>query len=161
MVTRDPGIAGPDELPVRLTGSWSSAERRTYRAPDEGLDPERRVTGRVKATDVYVTVVDRTWTGAFICDEPLCGLLFVGTATEVAWIKSPPPARELSFILGVHEIKPRPAVVDGAIVARELGNLSLSLDHRVVDGAVGADFLYALIERLQHPAAWLGEGDVA
>ena len=44
--------------------------------------------------------------------------------------------------------------------ARDLGNLSLSLDHRVVDGAVGADFLYALIERLQNPSAWLNEGDL-
>lgn len=63
-------------------------------------------------------------------------------------------------ILGVHAITPKPAVVNGAIVARDLGNLSLSLDHRVVDGAVGADFLYALIERLQTPAAWLTEGDL-
>ncbi len=63
-------------------------------------------------------------------------------------------------ILGVHAITPKPAVVDGAIVARDLGNLSLSLDHRVVDGAVGADFLYALIERLQNPSAWLNEGDL-
>lgn len=60
-------------------------------------------------------------------------------------------------ILGVHEIRKRPAVVDDAIVIRELGNLSLSLDHRVVDGAVGADFLYALIEKLEHPSAWLTE----
>ena len=64
-------------------------------------------------------------------------------------------------ILGVHEVKPRPAVVDGAIVIRELGNLSLSLDHRVVDGAVGADFLYALIARLEQPKSWLTEGDQA
>lgn len=64
-------------------------------------------------------------------------------------------------ILGVHAITAKPAVVHGQIVARELGNLSLSLDHRVVDGAVGADFLYALIERLQTPAAWIGEGDLA
>jgi len=63
-------------------------------------------------------------------------------------------------ILGVHAITPKPAVVNGQIVARDLGNLSLSLDHRVVDGAVGADFLYALIERLQTPAAWLTEGDL-
>lgn len=61
-------------------------------------------------------------------------------------------------ILGVHEVKPRPAVVAGAIVIRDLGNLSLSLDHRVVDGAVGADFLYALIARLEHPESWLTEG---
>ncbi len=64
-------------------------------------------------------------------------------------------------ILGVHSITPKPAVVKGQIVARDLGNLSLSLDHRVVDGAVGADFLYALIERLQSPATWLTDGDVA
>ena len=64
-------------------------------------------------------------------------------------------------ILGVHEVKPRPAVVDGAIVIRDLGNLSLSLDHRVVDGAVGADFLYDLIARLEKPEAWLTEGDLA
>ena len=49
--------------------------------------------------------------------------------------------------------------VNGAIVARDLGNLSLALDHRVVDGAVGADFLYAVIERLEHPEPWLTEDD--
>lgn len=64
-------------------------------------------------------------------------------------------------ILGVHSISKKPAVVHGQIVARDLGNLSLSLDHRVVDGAVGADFLYALIERLQSPAGWLDEGDLS
>jgi pyruvate dehydrogenase E2 component (dihydrolipoamide acetyltransferase) len=62
-------------------------------------------------------------------------------------------------ILGLHAITRKPAVVDDRIVIRELGNLSLSMDHRVVDGAVGADFLYDLVERLQTPAAWLGEGD--
>jgi pyruvate dehydrogenase E2 component (dihydrolipoamide acetyltransferase) len=58
-------------------------------------------------------------------------------------------------ILGVHEVKKKPAVVDGQIVARDMTNLSLSLDHRVVDGAIGADFLYAVIARLQQPEAWL------
>jgi pyruvate dehydrogenase E2 component (dihydrolipoamide acetyltransferase) len=60
-------------------------------------------------------------------------------------------------ILGVHEVKPRPVVVDGQIVARDMTNLSLSLDHRVVDGSMGADFLYALIARLQSPETWLTE----
>ena len=63
-------------------------------------------------------------------------------------------------ILGVHAITKKPAVVDDQIVARDMGNLSLSMDHRVVDGAVGADFLYALIDRLQHPETWLNEGDL-
>ncbi|HEY3216789.1 MAG TPA: dihydrolipoamide acetyltransferase family protein [Candidatus Eisenbacteria bacterium] len=60
-------------------------------------------------------------------------------------------------ILGVHEVKKRPVVIDDQIVAREMTHLSLSLDHRVVDGAVGADFLYAVIARLQQPEAWLTE----
>jgi pyruvate dehydrogenase E2 component (dihydrolipoamide acetyltransferase) len=63
-------------------------------------------------------------------------------------------------ILGVHAVTKKPAVVNGNIVARDLGNFSLSLDHRVVDGAVGADFLYALIERLQSPGAWLEADDL-
>ena len=61
-------------------------------------------------------------------------------------------------ILGFHEIKKRPAVVGDQIVPRDLCNFSLSLDHRVVDGAVGADFLYELIEELEQPNRWLGEG---
>jgi pyruvate dehydrogenase E2 component (dihydrolipoamide acetyltransferase) len=64
-------------------------------------------------------------------------------------------------ILGVHEIKKKPAVVDDRIVARDLCNLSLSLDHRVVDGAVGADFLYDVIHRLEHPDEWLNVGDLS
>jgi pyruvate dehydrogenase E2 component (dihydrolipoamide acetyltransferase) len=54
-------------------------------------------------------------------------------------------------ILGVHAIGPRPVVRDGQIVARDMTNLSLSLDHRVVDGEVGARFLYELIAQLEHP----------
>ena len=64
-------------------------------------------------------------------------------------------------ILGIHEITPRPAVRDGQIVIRELGNLSLSLDHRVVDGAMGSEFLYDLIRRLESPASWLPEQEIA
>jgi pyruvate dehydrogenase E2 component (dihydrolipoamide acetyltransferase) len=63
-------------------------------------------------------------------------------------------------ILGVHEVKKKPVVVGDEIVAREMTNLSLSLDHRVVDGAVGADFLYAVVARLEAPDAWLRDEDV-
>jgi pyruvate dehydrogenase E2 component (dihydrolipoamide acetyltransferase) len=54
-------------------------------------------------------------------------------------------------ILGIHRIRPRPAVKDGQIVVREMMNLSLSFDHRVIDGAMGADFTYAVIRYLEHP----------
>ncbi len=52
-------------------------------------------------------------------------------------------------ILGVHAIVPKPVVRNGQIVARPMTNLSLSLDHRVVDGQVGADFLYEVIANLE------------
>jgi pyruvate dehydrogenase E2 component (dihydrolipoamide acetyltransferase) len=52
-------------------------------------------------------------------------------------------------ILGVHAIVDRPVVRDGKIVVRPMTTLSLSLDHRVGDGQVGADFLYEVIANLE------------
>ncbi|HXU70325.1 MAG TPA: dihydrolipoamide acetyltransferase family protein [Polyangia bacterium] len=54
-------------------------------------------------------------------------------------------------ILGVHKIKPTPVVRDGQIVVREIMNLSISLDHRVVDGYEGAQFLQHVISLLEDP----------
>ena len=52
-------------------------------------------------------------------------------------------------ILGIHRIGPRPVVRDGEIVVRQMGNLSVTFDHRVVDGARAAQFALALIARLE------------
>jgi pyruvate/2-oxoglutarate dehydrogenase complex dihydrolipoamide acyltransferase (E2) component len=52
-------------------------------------------------------------------------------------------------ILGVHRIAERPAVRDGEIVVRRLGNLSVTFDHRVVDGARAAAFALDVIARLE------------
>lgn len=52
-------------------------------------------------------------------------------------------------ILGVHRIGPRPVVRDGEIVVRQMGNISVTFDHRVVDGARAAQFTLAVIDRLQ------------
>jgi pyruvate/2-oxoglutarate dehydrogenase complex dihydrolipoamide acyltransferase (E2) component len=52
-------------------------------------------------------------------------------------------------ILGLHRIAPRPAVRDGEIVVREIGWLSCTFDHRVVDGARASEFLLAVIRRLE------------
>jgi pyruvate dehydrogenase E2 component (dihydrolipoamide acetyltransferase) len=54
-------------------------------------------------------------------------------------------------ILGVHKIKPTPVVRDGQIVVREMMNLSISLDHRIVDGYEGAQFLQHVITLLEDP----------
>ena len=52
-------------------------------------------------------------------------------------------------ILGVHRIGPRPVARDGDVVVRSVGNVSVTFDHRVVDGARAAAFALAMIERLQ------------
>ena len=54
-------------------------------------------------------------------------------------------------ILGVHRIKERPVVQDGEIVVGKVMLLSLSFDHRIVDGHIGADFAYDIIESLENP----------
>lgn len=52
-------------------------------------------------------------------------------------------------ILGLHRIGPRPAVVDGELAVRQLGNVSVTFDHRVVDGARAAAFALDVIARLE------------
>jgi len=54
-------------------------------------------------------------------------------------------------IVGVHKLEQRPAVRDGEIVARWLMNLSISLDHRLVDGWDGAMFLQDVKTLLEDP----------
>jgi pyruvate dehydrogenase E2 component (dihydrolipoamide acetyltransferase) len=56
-------------------------------------------------------------------------------------------------ILAVGAVAQRPAVRGGALVVAELATLTLSADHRVVDGAVGAAFLATLRDLLEKPAA--------
>jgi len=60
-------------------------------------------------------------------------------------------------ILGVHRIFERPAFVDGQVVPRQLMNVSLSFDHRVVDGFVGAVAVQRLRELLENPDRFLLE----
>lgn len=54
-------------------------------------------------------------------------------------------------IMGVHQIKKRPMVIGDEIKIRDVIYLSLSLDHRVVDGAVAARFMNRVVGLLQDP----------
>ena len=54
-------------------------------------------------------------------------------------------------ILGINRIVPRPVVRDGQIVIRDIMYLSLSCDHRVVDGADGARFINHVKNLLEQP----------
>jgi pyruvate/2-oxoglutarate dehydrogenase complex dihydrolipoamide acyltransferase (E2) component len=52
-------------------------------------------------------------------------------------------------ILSIGRVTERPIVRDGEIVARPVGTIAITFDHRVVDGARAAEFGLAVIERLQ------------
>lgn len=60
-------------------------------------------------------------------------------------------------ILGVGKMKEAPVVRDGKIETRKILFLSLSFDHRVVDGAEAARFLNMIIARLEDPGLILLE----
>jgi len=54
-------------------------------------------------------------------------------------------------ILAVGAIKERPIVKDGSIVSSNIMRITLSCDHRVVDGVVGSKFLQTLKDMLESP----------
>jgi pyruvate dehydrogenase E2 component (dihydrolipoamide acetyltransferase) len=54
-------------------------------------------------------------------------------------------------ILGLHRIRPTPVVKDGQIVVRDVMHVSVTSDHRVVDGHEAAAFAYEVIRLLEAP----------
>jgi pyruvate dehydrogenase E2 component (dihydrolipoamide acetyltransferase) len=58
-------------------------------------------------------------------------------------------------ILAVGRVVAKPVAVDGAVAVRRMMRVTLSCDHRVVDGATGARFLQSLKLMLENPLAML------
>lgn len=58
-------------------------------------------------------------------------------------------------ILGINTIMDTPMVVDGQVVIKPMMNLSLTADHRVVDGSVAAQFVARLKELIEKPGLLL------
>ncbi|MFW6023859.1 MAG: 2-oxo acid dehydrogenase subunit E2, partial [Myxococcota bacterium] len=56
-------------------------------------------------------------------------------------------------ILAVGTVRDEPVVQDGQVVPGKRMRMTLSADHRVIDGAVGAQLLATLKPILEHPAA--------
>lgn len=64
---------------------------------------------------------------------------------------TPIAARPTTAMLGLGRIAEMPVVRDGAVVARRMLGLSLTVDHRAIDGQPAGDFLTALCEALEGP----------
>jgi pyruvate dehydrogenase E2 component (dihydrolipoamide acetyltransferase) len=63
-------------------------------------------------------------------------------------VLNPPQAA----ILAVGATEDRPVVVEGDVVVRPMMTMTLTVDHRAVDGAEGADFLRTVKQFLEEPA---------
>jgi pyruvate dehydrogenase E2 component (dihydrolipoamide acetyltransferase) len=55
-------------------------------------------------------------------------------------------------ILGVHRIRPTPVARDGAVVIRDVMHLSVTSDHRLIDGHEAAAFAAEVIRLLEEPS---------
>ncbi|ULB09343.1 pyruvate dehydrogenase complex dihydrolipoamide acetyltransferase [Cereibacter azotoformans] len=65
---------------------------------------------------------------------------------------NPPHGSILAVGAGIR----KPVVAkDGAITTATMMSMTLSVDHRVIDGALGAEFLKAIVENLENPIAML------
>ncbi len=84
--------------------------------------------------------------------EELRGSTFtVTSAGKVAGLLTTPLINHPEVaILAIGRVGERPAVREGQVVVRRMGNLALTFDHRVIDGARAAEFTLAVIRRLEN-----------
>jgi pyruvate dehydrogenase E2 component (dihydrolipoamide acetyltransferase) len=122
-------------------------------ALDEGLivpvirDADRKTVPEIAA--VSRGLVERARAGTLGIDD-VSGGIFTITNLGMYGIDAFTPIINLpqAAILGVGRIVEKPAVHAGQIVIRSLMTLSLTFDHRSVDGAPAAAFLHDVVERL-------------
>ncbi len=136
---------------------WDSVDVSVAVATDSGLvTPVVRSVEDLSVTAVARTVRDlaeRARAGRLQQHELEGGSITVtnlgmyGTA-EFAAIINPPQAA----ILAAGAARPEAVVVDGGLEVATVLRLTLSVDHRPVDGAVAARWMAALVTLLEHPA---------
>lgn len=73
----------------------------------------------------------------------------VGSYGGIAATPIIPPGT--AAILGIYRAKDKPVVRDGVIVIRKILPLSITFDHRIIDGGVAAQFMNELMKHLEDP----------
>jgi len=98
-------------------------------------------------------LADLARSGKAVRDELSGSTITVTSLGKLGGIVSTPVINHPEVaIVGVNRVALRPVIRDGAIVARQMMNLSSSFDHRVVDGADAAAFIRRVRELAEHPA---------
>ena len=126
-------------------------------ALDEGLIvPVIRDAGRRGLADIARAVQDLSLRARERCltAEEVRGATFTisNFGTGGSLVGTPIISQPQVAILGVGAMQQRAVVVAGEIVARPMCYLSLSFDHRVVDGAVADNFMRCVKEKLESVA---------
>ncbi|PKL94128.1 MAG: dihydrolipoamide acyltransferase [Gemmatimonadetes bacterium HGW-Gemmatimonadetes-1] len=114
------------------------ANRKTLR---EIAGEVRELAGRARAKKL----APEEYTGATFTVSNL-GMFGIDDFTAII---NPPEVA----ILAVGRIEQKPVVANGELEIRRRMRMTLSCDHRVVDGATGAQFLKTLVEMLENPLA--------
>ena len=127
------GVAAPRGLLVPVVPDAQNKTTRELAADVARLVAEARA-GTLKPVDLQGSTFTVSNFGALGLDE------------GVPVINHPEAA-----ILGMGSLKPRPVVVDDAVVARPTMTLTCAFDHRVADGAQVAAFLSELRELVESP----------
>jgi pyruvate dehydrogenase E2 component (dihydrolipoamide acetyltransferase) len=118
--------------------------------------------GLIELHRILHDLATRARSGALTMDEvtggtfTLTNLGMYGIETFTP-ILNPPEAA----ILGVGRISEELTLARGQVVAREVMSLSLTIDHRIVDGAPGSSFLQTLVQFLEHPALIFAGADAS
>jgi pyruvate dehydrogenase E2 component (dihydrolipoamide acetyltransferase) len=100
-------------------------------------------------------LVTRATTGKLLPDEVGEGTFTItNLGTHGIDVVSPIINPPQSAILGVGQIRERVIAAEGQAVVRPTCILTLSVDHRVVDGAAAAEFLNRVRELAEKPQLW-------
>ena len=99
-----------------------------------------------------VRLADAAKTGKASRDELSGSTITLSSLGPMGGVTSTPVInRPEVAIIAVNKVREMPVIVDGELEARKLMNLSLSCDHRVVDGWDAANFLQAMKALIENP----------
>ncbi|HUY02809.1 MAG TPA: pyruvate dehydrogenase complex dihydrolipoamide acetyltransferase [Rhodocyclaceae bacterium] len=151
------------QLP-EVNASWTEAAIRRYHSVDVSVavstpaglitpivrDADRK--GMAQIASEMKALAERGRMGKLLAEEYQGGGFTISNLgmygiREFAAIINPPQ----SCILAVGAGEARPVVKDGALAIATMMTCTLSADHRVVDGALGAEYLAAFRKLIEHP----------
>ena len=109
---------------------------------------EKNITGLARAVN---DLVERTRDGKLTPDDVSGGTFTLNNPGTLGSISSTPLlVQPQAGILSMEAIVKRPVVVDDMIAIRPVMNLSMSVDHRLLDGLAATRFLSDVKQRLEH-----------